>query len=104
MPPKGTGPLKLFIKRKTMDKVDRPAKKPKVATGPTIELTPSSTKLPLPPCHGAGNGLMTVNGPVSKKRPTLLRVVRILGMPSGSSYPSSRTTIMKTWATMQLRP
>ena len=72
MPPKGTGPLKPFIKRKTTDKVDCPAKKPKVVTGPTVEETPSSAKLPPLPRHGAGKGLMTIKGPVSEKCRTLL--------------------------------
>ena len=72
VPPKGTGPLNSFIKRKTTDKVDRPTKKPKVVTGSTIRETPPTTKLPPPSCPEKGKGLITAKGPVSKKRPTLL--------------------------------
>ena len=69
----GTGPFKLFIKRKTTDKVDCPAKKPKVVIGPTGGETPPSTKLPPPPRYGIGKGLMTAKGPVIEQHPTLLR-------------------------------
>lgn len=51
---KGTGLVKPFIKRKTTDKVDRPAKKPKVEIPTTVGEMPLATKLPPPPCHGTG--------------------------------------------------
>ena len=72
VPPKGTGPLNLFIKRKTTDKVNRPTKKPKVVTGSTIGEMPPTTKLPPLSYPEKGKGLITAQGPVSKKRPTLL--------------------------------
>ena len=71
--PKGTSPLKPFIKRKTTYKVNHPAKKPKVVTGSTIKETSPTTKLPPPPCPTKGKGLITTQGPISKKRPVLLR-------------------------------
>lgn len=40
MPPKGMGPLNLFTKRKSSDKIDRPPKKPEVVTGSTVGETP----------------------------------------------------------------
>ena len=72
VPPKGTAPLNSFIKRKTTDKIDCPTKKPKVVTGSTIGETPPTTKLPPPSYPEKGKGLITAQGPVSKKRPTLL--------------------------------
>ena len=72
VPPKGTGPLNSFIKRKTTDKVDRSTKKPKVVTGSTIREMPPTTKLPPPSYPEKGKGLITAQGPVFKKRPTLL--------------------------------
>ena len=85
-----------------MDKVDHLAKKPKVVITTTAGETPPATKLPPLPHHGTKKGLMTAKGPVVEKRPPLLRKTR--DMPSGNSRPSSRMIIMKTWATMQLKP
>ena len=96
-----TDPFKPFIKRKTTDKVDHPAKKPKVVTSPTVGETPLTTKLPPPPRHGTGKGLMTTKGPVIDQRPPFF--VKNRDMPLRNSRPSSRTMIIKTWATMQLR-
>ena len=70
MPPiGGTGPIKPFFKQKMTDKVDCPLKNPKVVTTPTIGETPLSTKLPPPPHHGIGKGLMTAKGPVVEQCP-----------------------------------
>ena len=60
----GTGPIKPFIKRKMTDKVDHPAKKPKVVISPTVRETPPSANLPPPPYHGTDKGLMTAKGPI----------------------------------------
>lgn len=67
----GTGPSNLSMKRKPLAKTDRTPKKPKVmvrSVGVILE-----TKLPPPPVHGKGKGLMIGKGPVNEKRPILLR-------------------------------
>lgn len=103
MPPtKGTSPAKLFIKRKTTNKVDCPAKKTKVVIPTTVREMPSATKLPPPPQHGIGKGLIMAKGLVIEERPR--SSARTCDMPSGKSHPSSGIMIMKTWETMQLRP
>ena len=53
----GMGPSNLSIKRKPLDKTDRPPKKPKVMVR-FGKVTPTEAKLP-PPVHGKGKGLMT---------------------------------------------
>ena len=68
----GTCPSHPSTKRKPMDKTDRPPKKPKVTVG-SIRATPTETKLPPPPVHGKGKGLMTGQVPTDGKRPILLR-------------------------------
>jgi len=55
-----------------MDKVDRPAKRPKVVISPTVREMPPFANLPPPPCHGTGKGLMTAKGLVVKQCPPLL--------------------------------
>ena len=45
---------------------------------------------------------MTTKGPVIDQRPPFS--VKNCDMPLGNSRPSSRMMIIKTWATMQLRP
>lgn len=72
MPPKGKGLLNPFLKRKTMDKVNHPPKKPKVVTSSTIEVMPPTTQLPPPQRLGKRKGLMTDHSLVSKKYPVLL--------------------------------
>ena len=71
LPPKVTGQANPSTKRKPSEKVDRPPKKPKVMTGPTVGETPNTSKLPSKP--GKGKGLMTSEVPVTKKHPVLLR-------------------------------
>ena len=68
----GTGPSHPSTKRKPMDKTNRPPKKPKVMVG-FVGATPTETKLPPPPIHGKGKGLMTSQVPADGKRPILLR-------------------------------
>lgn len=66
----GTGPSNLSMKRKPLAKTDRMPKKPKVmvrSVGVILE-----AKLPPPPVHGKGKGLMIGKGPVNKKCPILL--------------------------------
>ena len=55
-----------------MDKVDHPAKKPKVVISPTVEETPLFANLPPPPHHGTSKGLMMAKGLVVKQCPPLL--------------------------------
>lgn len=67
----GTGPSNLSMKRKLLAKTDRTPKKPKVmvrSVGVILE-----AKLPPPPVHGKGKGLMIGKGPVNEKCPILLR-------------------------------
>lgn len=73
VPLKGTGPLNLLLKRKMMDKVDRPPKKPKVVTSSIVRETPLTTLLPPLPHPRKGKGLMTEQGLDSKKCTVLLR-------------------------------
>ena len=74
MPPiEGMGLIKLFIKRKTTDKVNRPPKKPKEVITPTVGETSPFTKLPPPPHHGIGKGLMMAKGLVVEQRPFLCK-------------------------------
>ena len=93
-PTRGMGPIKQFIKRKMTDKVDRPPKKPKVLITPIVGETSLSTKLPPPPRHRTGKGLMIAKGPVVEQGPTSSTMTR--DMPSSNSHPSSRTMIMRT--------
>ena len=72
LPPKGTGPINLFTKRKLSDKTDRPPKKPKVVTGSIVKETLDSNKLPPPPRPRKGKGVMTGQGSIIEKRPVLL--------------------------------
>ena len=55
-----------------MDKIDRPPKKPKVTVGP-VKVARIETKLPPPPMHGKGKGLMMGQVPADKKCPVLFR-------------------------------
>lgn len=67
----GMGPSNLSMKRKLLAKTDRTPKKPKVmvrSVGVILE-----AKLPPPPVHRKGKGLMIGKGPVNEKRPILLR-------------------------------
>ena len=68
----GTGPCNPSIKRKPLDKIDCLPKKPKVPVRST-RVTPKEGKLPPPPVHRKGKGLMTGQDPVTEKRPVLLR-------------------------------
>ena len=72
-PTRGTIPIKPFIKRKMMDKVDHSAKKSKVVISPTVRETAQFANLPLSLRHGTGKGLMTAKGLVVEQRPPLLR-------------------------------
>ena len=67
------GPINPSTKRKSSDKIDRLPKKPKVAAGIAIRETSNANKLPPPSDLGKGKGLITSQGPVTKKRPILLR-------------------------------
>ena len=67
MPLKGTGSINPFIKRKPLDKIDRPPKKPKVMMASIAEETFDSNKLPHLPRSRKEKGLMTGYGPVTKK-------------------------------------
>ena len=71
VPPKGTGLVNPFTKRKSSDKIDRHPKKLKVVMGSTVEETPDSNKLPPLPRLGKGKGLMMGQGPVTEKHPVL---------------------------------
>ena len=53
-----TGPSNPSIKRKPLDKTDRPPKTPKVMVR-SVKVTPTEAKLAPPPVHGMGKGLMT---------------------------------------------
>ena len=63
VPPKGTGPLNPFIKRKMTDKVDCPSKKPKVVTGSTVGEMHLTIKLPPPPPSWERERLRLDDGP-----------------------------------------
>ena len=97
-----TTQMKPFIKRKLMDKGDRPPKKPMEVVVTTVGEKPVATQVPLP-CYGISKGLMTTKGPILEQPPPPF-FVRIHDMLWGFCCPSSRTTTMKTWATMPLRP
>ena len=59
-------------KRKPFDKNKRPPKKSKVVKEPVMAIL-AEGKLPSPPVHGRGRGLMTSQVPSDEKRPILLR-------------------------------
>ena len=92
-PTKVTGPIKLFIKRKMMDKVDCLMKKLKVVP-PTIGETPPTTQLPPSPRHRIGKGLMMAKGPIIEKRSPFS--MKICNTPLANCHPSSRTTTIST--------
>lgn len=69
---KGTSPSNPSIKRKPLDKTNRPPKKPKVMLG-FGGVTPTEAKLPPSLVHGKGKGFMKGQGPVDKKRLILFR-------------------------------
>ena len=54
----GTGPSNPSVKRKSSDKIDCMSKKPKVGVR-SARVTLEEGKLPPPPIHGKGKGLMT---------------------------------------------
>ena len=67
-----TTQMKPFIKRKLMDKGDRPPKKPMEVVVTTVGEKPVATQVPLP-CYGNSKGLMTAKGPILEQPPPLLR-------------------------------
>lgn len=67
-----TGTSNLSTKRKPVDKTDYPPKKPKVTVG-LVGVACIETKLPPPPVHGKGKGLMMGQVPANEKCPVLLR-------------------------------
>ena len=67
-----TTQMKPFIKRKLMDKGDRPPKKPMEVVVTTVGEKPVATQVPLP-CYGISKGLMTTKGPILEQPPPLLR-------------------------------
>ena len=71
--PKGTSLANPSSKRKPSNKTNRLPKKPKVVVGLAIEETPNASKLPPPSRLRKEKGLMTSQGPVTEKRPVLLR-------------------------------
>ena len=70
---KGMGLSNLSTKRKSLDKTICLPKKPKVAVGLAVRENPDVNKLPPLSGLGKGKSLMTSQGPVTEKRPILLR-------------------------------
>ncbi|KAK9993698.1 hypothetical protein SO802_023401 [Lithocarpus litseifolius] len=89
----GTSPSKPSTKRKTVDKTNYPPKKPKVTVGP-VGAKSTDVKLPSPPIHRKGKGLMKAPVHDEEKRPSSF--VKTPNMHLRSSYPSSRVKTTRT--------
>lgn len=119
---KGSLPLKgqanPLTKRKLSEKVDHQSKKPKVLTGSVVGETPAASKLPPKPGLGKGKGLMMGQGPVTEKRPVLLRedpqymLKQLLSIIKGDNYEdlgnhateAMRETGLYSLAQVSIRP